>query len=193
MLTADFLEGVSDAHPLELLRSAYASVEARSLINRMLALDWRFTLADNDLPKVTRTCELAGVDVVFPLLADELVEFSAALPPRFKLRGTTLRYFFKEALRGFLPDEIIRKRKHGFGLPFGTWIQQEGRLRSYVFDQLGDLRSRGIVRPEFLDELMDSRLRDHGPYFGSLAWVLMMLELWFKEAKALSSSVGRAS
>ena len=44
------------------------------------------------------------------------------LPPDWKLRPFKLRWFFKEALRGFLPDEIITKKKHGFGLPFGVWM-----------------------------------------------------------------------
>ena len=40
--------------------------------------------------------------------------FSLTLPSSDKLRGQQLRWFFKEALRGFLPDEIIMKKKHGF-------------------------------------------------------------------------------
>ena len=57
----------------------YAATGARSLINRMVALDLRFTLADNDLPKVTRTCDIAGVDVAFPLLHESVVDLSARL------------------------------------------------------------------------------------------------------------------
>ena len=85
----------------------------------MLAFDRKFTLSDNDLPKVSKACELAGMDVAYPLISDEIVNFSLQLEPQLKLKGTKLRYFFKEALRGFLPDEIIAKQKHGFGLPFG--------------------------------------------------------------------------
>ncbi|HAF54216.1 MAG TPA: asparagine synthase, partial [Thauera sp.] len=65
--------------------------------------------ADNDLPKVIGTTQLAGVEVAFPLLSDELTDFSTTLPPEWKLKRLTLRWFFKEALRGFLPDEIIAK------------------------------------------------------------------------------------
>ena len=48
------------------------------------------------------------------------------LPPEYKLKGLTLRWFFKEALRGFLPDEIIAKKKHGFGLPLLAAALQSG-------------------------------------------------------------------
>ena len=60
---------------------------AGSLINRMLAYDWKYTLADNDLPKVMGATAQAGVAVGFPLLDDRLVDFSLRLPPRFKLKG----------------------------------------------------------------------------------------------------------
>jgi asparagine synthase (glutamine-hydrolysing) len=51
--------------------------------------------------------------VAYPLLTDRLTDFSMALPPDWKLRRFKLRWFFKEALRGFLPDEIITKKKKG--------------------------------------------------------------------------------
>jgi asparagine synthase (glutamine-hydrolysing) len=157
----------------------YESAHAQSLINRMLALDFKYTLADNDLPKVNRSCELAGIDIEYPMLNDAVVAFSARLAPRLKLRGTRLRYFFKEALRGFLPDEIIAKSKHGFGLPVGAWLQAHQQLRQIALDSLADLKKRGIVRPQFLDEL-PTYVDSHARYYGPMVWVLMMLEQWFK-------------
>jgi len=177
---ARFLEGVDLDQPRALQQAAYDGTRAQSLINRMLALDMRFTLADNDLPKVTRMCDVAGVDVAFPLLHDDVVAFAGALAPSLKLRGTTLRYFFKEALRGFLPDEIIRKKKHGFGLPIGVWLQSHAPLRDLAGDALGTLRKRRIVREEMLDSLLTTRLSSHAGYYGTLVWILMMLELWFQ-------------
>ena len=101
-------------------------------LNRTLAYEWKYILADNDLPKVTGTASLGGVDVGFPLLDDRLLDFSLGLPPEEKVRGRKLRYFFKEALRGFLPDEIIAKKKHGFGLPFGVWLMRDRALREFA-------------------------------------------------------------
>jgi len=147
----------------------------------MLALDLRFTLADNDLPKVTRSCELAGVEARYPLLSDSIVAFSAGLSPYLKLKGTRLRYFFKEALRGFLPDEIIAKTKHGFGLPFGPWLQTYRPLRQLALDSLADLKKRSIVRPQFIDELTSSLVESHASYYGTMVWVLMMLEQWLRQ------------
>jgi asparagine synthase (glutamine-hydrolysing) len=176
----EFLTSVDRTRPLALLRTVHDAAHARSLINRMLAIDLQITLADNDLPKVTHACELAGVDVAFPLLHESIVALSAKLPPDLKLRGRRLRYFFKEALRDFLPREIIAKKKHGFGLPAGLWLASYGPLREIAGDALGGLAARRIVRPEFLDSLLGKRLHEHAPYYGTMVWILVMLELWFR-------------
>ena len=181
VFTDAFLVHADTNGPLENLRRDYGGNEAASLINRMLALDFKITLADNDLPKVIRSCELAGMDVAFPFLSDDMVAFSSQLTAKQKLNGTKLRYFFKEALRDFLPDEIINKQKHGFGLPFGVWLQHHQPLKQLAMDSLSDLKQRGIVRPAFIDQLVGQHLSEHAGYHGTMVWVLMMMEQWFKQ------------
>jgi len=176
----DFLDAVDRALPPARMAQAYHAAHAQSLINRMLALDLKYTLADNDLPKVIRSCELACVEARFPMMNDAVVAFSARLPPELKLKQTRLRFFFKEALRGFLPDEIITKSKHGFGLPFGPWLQTHQPLRQISLDSVADLKKRSIVRPEFIDELVSKHVESHANYYGTMVWVLMMLEQWLK-------------
>lgn len=184
VFTGDFLAGADVGQPLAGLNATYGLSDAPSLINRMLALDLKVTLADNDLPKVMKACELAGMEVAFPFLSEQMVAFSAGLTPQQKLNGTQLRYFFKEALRDFLPNEIITKQKHGFGLPFGVWLQQTPQLQALAADSLSDLKRRGIVRADFIGKLMDQHLAEHAGYHGTMVWVLMMLEQWFRQRPA---------
>jgi asparagine synthetase B (glutamine-hydrolysing) len=97
---------------------------------------------------------MAVLDVGFPLLDDRLVDFSLRLPEHYKLRGLKLRWFFKEALRGFLPEEIITKKKHGFGLPFRPWAVKGAALNALATDSLRGVAARGLVRAEFVDGLL---------------------------------------
>ncbi|OYO28693.1 asparagine synthetase B [Janthinobacterium sp. PC23-8] len=175
-----FLETIDPGMALDCLNSAWwQRPECKlSQINALLALDMRFTLADNDLPKVRKACELAGVEAAFPFLHDAMVAFAASLPPGDKLKGMRLRPFFKQALAGILPPAIVRKKKHGFGLPFGLWLQSHAPLREFAFDSLAQLRRRGIVRPGFIDDLQGRLLLEHPAYHGTMVWILMMLEQW---------------
>ena len=174
----EFLSSVDVDDPARQQRVTFAGVDAASLVNRMLGFDWKYTLADNDLPKVVGTADLAGVRTAFPLLDPDLVAFANGLPADMKVRGTRLRWFFKRALDDFLPTEIIRKRKHGFGLPFGAWVVSDPSLQSLARGSLESLRDRGLLQRGFVDELMRPRLAEHATFYGELVWILMSLELW---------------
>lgn len=180
VLTPQLLKQVDRAAPEQDQRAVWQGSEGASFVNRMLAYDWHYTLAENDLPKVRGGTAMAGVSVGYPLLDTALVDFSARLPDNYKLRGLKLRWFFKEALRGFLPDAILTKKKHGFGLPFGVWATQHAGLRELARDSVRGVAARGLVRAEFADELMDRFLPEHPGYYGEMVWILMMLEQWFR-------------
>lgn len=180
MLTPRFLEGIQQDAPDAAARRVYEQCQDSEVVNRLLAFDLKYTLADADLPKVVHTCELGGCEVRFPLLADELVEFANHLPSSLKVKGFRLRHFFKEASRGFLPDEIINKSKHGFGLPFGTWVVRDPALNRFARDSLANLVDRGVVQAAFLDEIMGPRLAEHAGFYGEAVWILMVLEQWLR-------------
>ena len=178
VLSPNFLAQVNQQGPAEQQRGVWAEAQTDSLVNRMLAFDWRYTLAECDLPKVICTTALAGLEVGFPMLDDDLLDFSQKLPTDYKLKGLKLRWFFKEALRGFLPDEILTKKKQGFGLPFGVWANTHPELKKLATDSLHSLAGRGVVRPDFIQTLITHRLPEHPGYYGEMVWILMMLEQW---------------
>jgi asparagine synthase (glutamine-hydrolysing) len=180
ILTPGFLDQVNSGMPLDQQRQIWQEARADGFIDRMLAFDWRYTLAENDLPKITGTTRLAGIAVGFPMLDQRLVDFSLRLPADYKVKGLTLRWFFKESMRGFLPDQIISKKKQGFGLPFGVWATQNAALRTLAEESLRSLASRGIIRSTFISTLLADRLREHAGYYGEMVWIMMMLEQWLQ-------------
>jgi asparagine synthase (glutamine-hydrolysing) len=183
IFTEDFARQVDTALPLQGLRESYRRPEHASALNRMLYLDWKTTLHDNDLVKVNKMCEMAGIEVQYPLLGHAVVEFSCQIPSALKLKHLKLRWFYKQAMRGFLPDKILRKSKHGFGLPFGVWLKDHRQLKELAYDSLNSLKKRDYFRPDFLDHAITMHQSIHAAYYGELIWVLMMLELWFNAKK----------
>ena len=114
------------------------------------------------------------------MLDGDLLAFSMRLPTDYKLKGLKLRWFFKEALRGFLPDEILIKKKQGFGLPFGVWATRHDALRELAADSVRSLADRGILRADFVDTLLTRHLYEHPGYYGEMVWISMMLEQWLR-------------
>jgi asparagine synthase (glutamine-hydrolysing) len=186
VFAGDFLAAVDPKAPLEDHRAAYHRPANASALNRMLYLDWKITLHDTDLVKVNRMCELAGMPVAFPMLDDDVLDLSCRVPSRHKVRYGQLRWFYKNAMTGFLPKAILKKSKHGFGLPFGIWLKDHQPLRDLAYDSINRLKQRPYFAPGFLDEAIRMHQFGHAAYYGDLIWILMMLELWF-DAKSTES------
>lgn len=180
VLTREFLGVVDTDAPYEYARRLYREPATGDSLDRMLYLDWTTTLTDNDLPKVMTTAALAGVTARFPLLSPAVVEVSTRIPSSAKLTLRTLRAFYKQAFHGFLPDGILRKSKHGFGVPVGIWINRDPLLRERVCARLDALARREIVRPELIAELLKLTRVEHASYYGSLIWPLFALEEWLQ-------------
>src|SRR3546814_13030410 len=100
----------------------------------MMHLDLKQALADADLRKVTGMCDLAGIDVAFPFLDDDLVAFCATIPPELHLKDGRLRDFFKDAFRDFMPEEVIAKTQHGCGMQFYELTREHPRLSALADD-----------------------------------------------------------
>ena len=180
----EFLRSIDVHRPLRVMREVWEACTSDELLDRMLWYDWKFTLADNDIRKVSRMCELAGLHVSYPLLDEEVVDLSIRVPSSAKIAGAQLRTFFKDAARGFLPDETIAKTKHGFGLPFGVWLKTHGPLQELVYANLASLRERGILKPDFVDRVTEEHRSGHASYYGYAIWDMVMLEQWFETERS---------
>ena len=181
ILAPDFLHAVDPSSTDASLTEVYERTNSDHYINRLMHLDLKFTLADNDLRKVGTMTEAAGIEVHYPLLDERMVEFANHLPVDYKVRGQTLRWFFKEALNDLLPEKIINKSKHGFGLPFGVWSNQYAPLGELVGDNLTSFKQRGWIQPAYLDHMLAMQRGQHASYYGVMIWVVMMLEQWLQE------------
>lgn len=174
----DLWQAIDTQTPLELDRDLYGHPQGATRLNRMLYLDWHHTLADNDLRKVNRMCQLADIEVEYPMLNDRVVELSTRVSSSRKMRGNRLRDFYKKAVADFLPREIIDKPKHGFGLPFGVWMAEHPGLQELASDNLERMKRRHFVKAGFIDDIVRLHREQHAGYYGEFIWVLIMLELW---------------
>jgi asparagine synthase (glutamine-hydrolysing) len=183
LLHPDFVAATTADWPAQVARRHYQTAAAKAELNRLLYVDLKLTLADNDLFKVIRSAEVAGVQVRFPMLDIKLVELMGTLPAAYKVRGGEKRHLFKRAFAEFLPSEILSKVKHGFGLPISDWLKTYEPLQELARDTLlsARCRDRGYLAPGAMESLFALHSRDHTPFYGSVLWRFLMLELWHRE------------
>ena len=177
----DFLQSIGESYnPSAPTTAYYFQAPAASDLDRQLYIDLKSTISDNDLLKVTRMTEAAGVTVRFPFLDHKFAEFAATIPASVKMKGRQLRSFFKNTYADLLPEEVRTKTKHGFGLPIPVWLRTDKQLNEMMLDLVLSPQTvqRGYFRRECLEALVDRHKTDPTSFYGTILWHLMVLELW---------------
>lgn len=146
-------------------------------LERMLALEQRFFLADHNLTYTDKMSMATGVEVRVPFLDLELVDFASRIPIGLKQRGGEGKWVLKKAMEPYLPRELIYRSKVGFGAPLRRWMRVE--LRELLGDLLSEtsLRRRGLFDPRAVQRLI--ALNDAGKADASYTLLsLLCIEMW---------------
>lgn len=145
----------------------------------LLNANMRSYLPDDLMIKADRCSMAASLEARAPFLDHELVEHAATIPFNLKLRGARSKFILKEAARGLLPDAIIDRRKHGFGIPLGAWLRRDMTpVRDILLSQRA--RERGLWRGAVVERLIEdheSGKRDNNRQL----WALLTLEEWHRQ------------
>jgi asparagine synthase (glutamine-hydrolysing) len=167
-----------ESDPLAHVERAWGTAQFDDWVDRAMATDLDTYLPDDLLVKVDLCSMANSLEVRSPLLDHELMEFAATLPRALKMRERTGKLLLREAVRPWLPDEILDRPKHGFGVPIADWLRDE--LRSMPAEILLDARSRdrGVFEPAEVRRVIAEHHQglDRSPQL----WAMLNLELWFR-------------
>jgi asparagine synthase (glutamine-hydrolysing) len=189
-LTDEFRESIDLEFALDVPRQHYFRAGNIAALNRLLYVDLKLAVADNDLFKVNRTAGIYGIQVRYPYLDPLVGRISGKIPARLKVKGWSKRYIFKKAFENFLPKAILKKKKHGFGLPTGDWLRHNRGFRDLARSLLLDSRAiqRGYLKRSAVEQLLKLHDSEASSYFATHIWNLMMLELWHRHHADITSS-----
>jgi asparagine synthase (glutamine-hydrolysing) len=162
------------------IASAWTAGDAAHVVDRMLQTDAGTYLVDDLIAKVDIATMAHSLEARSPLLDHELMEFAAAIPAELKVRNRQKKWIFREALRGWLPDDILDRPKQGFSVPLSAWLR--GDLRPWAAEILLDRGTleRGYFRPASIEALL-ARHDSGSERDAKRIWSLVMLELWHRE------------
>lgn len=147
-----------------------------SALNQALQFGIEEVLPNQLLMKVDKTAMAHSLEARVPLLDDELVAYGEKLAPNLKMHGLTGKYVLRKAVEKLVPNEIIKRRKHGFTVPIVAWFNGElGEFADGVFDRIGE---RKLFRRASFKEFVDRRASRKD---AARLWHLLLLELWMKK------------
>jgi asparagine synthase (glutamine-hydrolysing) len=166
------------ADPYTGVRELVAGTDASTTLNRLLYADTK-TYLHELLMKQDQMSMAASIESRVPFLDHKLVEFTARLPERLKLRGWTTKYVLRRAMKGVLPEAILTRPKMGFPVPLGAWLRGRHRniLDEYVTSERA--RVRGIFDADFVTRVVGEHVsgeRDHSERL----WTLVNFEVWLR-------------
>lgn len=149
------------------------------IIAQLLSVNLRTYLPDDLLVKADRSSMAVSLEARSPFLDHQLVQFAAAIPSNLKIKRGVSKYILKKALRGILPDRIIDRKKHGFGVPVGAWFK--GALSEYVRNVLLGERAaqRGVFPRDTVERLIETHMAGKAE-LGQALWTLLTFELWMQ-------------
>lgn len=129
-------------------------IQGRDIINKRSYIDFKIRLIDHLLSDFGDRMAMANsVEVRYPFLDKDLVEFSTRVSPGVKLKDFNEKHILKEMARKFLPAEIIDREKFGFVAPGSPYLLQNNI--EYINDLLSfdQIKRQGFFDPHKVEEL----------------------------------------
>ncbi len=170
----------ADVSILDLFERDLPGPNSDGSLNRFLAFDQRYYLADDLLQKVDRMSMAHSLEVRPPYLDHRIFEFAASLPDHFKVSGRSLKVVLKRLMSSKLPQSVIRRRKTGLDIPTHDWLR--GPLRAILEDTLNAdaIKDTGLFRLDGIEAVKRAHF-ERRANLGYQLWGLMILFLWIKQ------------
>ena len=171
---------LGSADSLKMYKKYFSEYQSKELVEKYIYLDQKILLPDGYLEKVDKASMAVGLETRAPMLDYHFVEFANSIPLRYKIQGFNGKVIFKEAMKDFLPKQILKKKKHGFAVPTNRWFQ--GKLKEYMFEVLFDqkTRERGYFNFGYIEKLYKLYQNGNQPLDSQL-WLLLNFELWHRQ------------
>jgi asparagine synthase (glutamine-hydrolysing) len=153
------------------------SVSLDNFIRDAMAWDQQWYLPGDNLVKVDRASMAVSLEMRLPLLDQRILEFSAHLPDRMKIRGHTTKWLLRQMLYRYVPHGLVDRPKMGFSAPIASWLR--GELKSWSLDLLDPsrIRRQGLFDMEMIARVHQEHLRGSHDHSARL-WTLLMFQSW---------------
>ena len=179
LYTPAFAASIGGQDSSEFMRGIFRKAENLDPLNRLGYVDLASFLTGNCLEYADRMSMANSLEVRCPFTDHRLIEFGLSLPFSWKYRPGQTKRIVREAMRGILPESVLRKKKMGFNPPLPAWLNHE--LKPMIGDLLSRERieRRGIFKPSTVHRLLSDHFagrRDHAIKI----WGLLMLEVWYQ-------------
>ncbi len=148
------------------------------VVNRLLAIDYKTFLVDNNLVKMDRATMSVSLEGREPMLDHRVIEFLARLDSKFKIRDGVNKWLLKEVVHKYIPKPLMERPKRPFIAPLMVWFREDlkEQLRYYLSET--SLSKTGVFAAGPIVRLRDEYLAGKKVNYQKL-WQVLMFQLWY--------------
>jgi asparagine synthase (glutamine-hydrolysing) len=146
------------------------------IINQFIAWDLEHQLPNQYNMKIDKMSMAASLEARVPFLDYRIIEWSATIPSRLKFNGITEKYILRLAMQQMLPNEILKRKKTGFGTPVNFWLRKGLKeISEAILEKLEKRKS--LFKSDYIKLVKKNRFNR---FYENRAWNLIMFELWYE-------------
>lgn len=182
LLTENYKKKLPENSGYEVIKNIYKEIDDRDpradFLKRMTYLELKIRLPELLLARVDKMAMANSIETRVPFLDTRLVELAFSMPEKLKLKDQTTKYVLKKAVSGIILDEIIWRKKQGFGAPVAEWLRNKETakdLTGIIFNS--GLKERGILNYDYVKNLIASHQSGKADHNFRI-WNLITLSLW---------------
>lgn len=146
--------------------------------NRLLAVDYKTFLVDNNLVKVDRATMSVSLEGREPMLDHRVIEYLAQLPSNFKIRNGVNKWLLKEVVHRYIPKELMERPKKPFIAPLMVWFKDDLKEQLKYYLSESALSKTGVFDHEPIIRMRDQYLAGRKVNYQKL-WQVLMFQLWY--------------
>jgi asparagine synthase (glutamine-hydrolysing) len=149
-----------------------------SITNKLLAVDYKTFLVDNNLVKVDRATMSVSLEGREPMLDHRIIEYLAQLPSNFKIRNGVTKWLLKEVVHKYIPKNLMERPKRPFIAPLTVWFKDDLKEQLKYFLSESSLSKTGVFDHQPIIRLRNDYLEGKKVNYQKL-WQVLMFQLWY--------------
>jgi len=168
-----------------LIKSIYNELKVtnyklQDFVQKMLYLELSIRLPELLLMRVDKMASAHSIETRVPFLDHRLVELAFSVPMNLKTKNKKTKYILKEAVKTIIPDEIIDRKKQGFGAPTSEWMRKESPISNDLVNIIKNskIKELNIFDYNYIEKLITDHQNNLNDNSFKL-WNLITLSLWY--------------
>ena len=179
--TGSYLESLANDEVPQVLKEFQPYFDRAKIsgpLDQVLYAEMATKMVDDYLLVEDRMSMSHSVEERVPFLDLDLVKFTSTIPISLKIKKNNTKAFFREAMAGHLPEQILRKKKWGFTV--NPYLQFKKDLKTVAEAILTEERinEQGIFNYSYIRRILDTRPSAKMRWHYNYLWIVLGLAIW---------------